>query len=212
MSGFDEVALKSVSLIIRFFQLAWSLVVLSCTAQFVADISNAALSIPQVYTAVIAIAGMTATWSIIAMLLTCIAGSILLGIETSLDTLCMLLSIAETVLLSDGALASWSSFSTQYPGVSNLGYDQSLLRVSFIFAIIQIPLFMSTSLMSWAVFLMKRRHHRRHDHWYGSELGDEPHSEHHSEHHSVHHNGHHSHDGHHHGHHHHHHHHRHDED
>lgn len=140
----DEALLKSVSLGLRFFQIALSLVVVGGIGQFITDISNGDLSVPGGYVAVVAISSTTAMWSGIALILTCCAGKIMLGIETSLDLLCVLLSIAESVLLGRDALSSESDFAFQYSqsmsmsmmGVADPSNDQSLVRMAFVIAII----------------------------------------------------------------------------
>jgi hypothetical protein len=159
----NEVVLKSISLIIRFFQFASTLVVLSGTAQFLNDISDKDSGLPQEYVAVEAISGMIAVWSGIALLLTCCAGRTMLGIEASLDLLSMLLSIAETVLLRSDASSSESVFAGRY-SFQDGSADLSLIRACFVFSIIQIPLFASTCLMSLALHLHRRKHGHGHPH------------------------------------------------
>ncbi|KAH8651333.1 hypothetical protein BX600DRAFT_502080 [Xylariales sp. PMI_506] len=89
----DEIALKILSLGIRFFQLTFSLVSLGCTAQAISNISSNGSNTPEPYVATVAICGIIAIWAAIALMLTCCAGTILLEIKTLLDLIATALSI-----------------------------------------------------------------------------------------------------------------------
>ncbi|KAK0725100.1 hypothetical protein B0H67DRAFT_569571 [Lasiosphaeris hirsuta] len=134
----DEVVLKLISSTIRFFQLVLTLVILGCTAQFIADLSEYDVAIPDGHVAVTAIAGIATIWSLVALLFTFCAGRIMLEIETLFDIVCVALSIAQTVLLREDALSSVTDFAHRYAGAVLAGFvpNRSLVRSSFAVAIV----------------------------------------------------------------------------
>lgn len=135
----DEAVLKLVSLTLRFVQFALSIVIVSCIGEFIANLSDENLAVPDSHAAVVAISGVTAAWSAVALLTTCCAGKIMLEIETTLDLICTLLSIAEAVLLRDDVLSSAAEFAAHYglPAMNSILWNnRSLARTSFAVVIV----------------------------------------------------------------------------
>ena len=134
----NEAFLKLVSLVIRFVQLALSIVVVGGAAQLIADAIDRDIDTPGQYVAAVAIGCITALWSGIALLLTCCAGEILLVLETSLDVICLLLSLTTVILLRSDALSSRSEFQSKMGGGSqqSISNIQSLIRMAFAISII----------------------------------------------------------------------------
>ncbi|KAK1757025.1 hypothetical protein QBC47DRAFT_459688 [Echria macrotheca] len=168
----DEAVLKLISLTIRLGQLAFSLAIVGCTSQFATDLSDRGLDVPQGPVASAAMSGVAALWSALAMLVTLCAGRIMLEIETTMDVICMAMSVAEAALLSQDTLSSLKEFADRYAQAIAAGFmpSRGLIRASFAIAIVNVVLFASTSLMSWVVVLIRRRHearekhHHHHDH------------------------------------------------
>ncbi|KAH8882533.1 hypothetical protein GQ53DRAFT_753580, partial [Thozetella sp. PMI_491] len=131
----DEAILKLICFALRFFQFALSLIIIGGIGQAISNFYDTSWSIPGSYVAVTAMASMTAVWSGLAILFTCCAGQILLGVEVGLDVLSMAFSITETALLSKDALDSnnnWMGSSMPMSGPNT----HSLARMSFIVAIL----------------------------------------------------------------------------
>ncbi|KAK5662376.1 hypothetical protein OQA88_8286 [Cercophora sp. LCS_1] len=159
----NEAFLKLTSLTIRFGQLTFSLVIIGLMSQFLTGLCDRDLALPATHVAVTAISGVATAWSLVALLLTCCAGKIMLEIETTLDAVCVLMSIAQAAMLSQDALCSVRGFAQRYADAIHVGFlpDKDLLRASFGIAIVNTILFASTSLLSWAVFMIRRRQDRR---------------------------------------------------
>lgn len=134
----NEAFLKLTSLTIRFGQLTFSLVIVGLVSQFLTGLSDRDLAVPATHVAVTAISGVATAWSVVALLLTCCAGKIMLEIETTLDAICVLMSIAQTAMLSQDALCSIKAFARRYADAIDIGFwpDRGLLRASFGIAIV----------------------------------------------------------------------------
>ncbi|KAK0654810.1 hypothetical protein B0T16DRAFT_450568 [Cercophora newfieldiana] len=167
----NEALLKLISLTFRFFQLTLSLVIIGCMSQFLTTLSDHDLALPATHVAVLAISGVGAVWSLVALLLTCCAGKIMLEIEATMDVICMGMSIAQAAVLSKEATCTrWAFMQAYMFWVDDMwvGYlpDRKLIKASFGCAIVNVILYAATGLMSWAVFEMRRRNerHERHHH------------------------------------------------
>ena len=145
----NEALLKLVSLALRLFQLVLSTVVMGCASQFLATLSDHDLALPASHVAVLAISGVGAAWSLVALLLTCCAGKIMLEMETALDLACVGLSIAQAALLSREATCTRLSFVETYMswvtvegggGGAWVGYlpDRRLIKACFGCAIVNV--------------------------------------------------------------------------
>ncbi|KAK4445055.1 hypothetical protein QBC34DRAFT_413789 [Podospora aff. communis PSN243] len=155
----DEAVLKFISLTIRFAQFVLSLVIVGCISQFLTSLSDLDLALPQTHVAVLAISCVAALWSLVALLLTCCAGRIMLELETTLDVICAGMSIAQAAMLSKDAMCTTRTFVQTYVEAWKMGAlpSRGLVKVCFGVAIVDVILFSSTSIMSWAIFMIKRR-------------------------------------------------------
>jgi len=141
----NEALLKLNSLFLRLIQLALSLVIIGCMSQFLSDLSNSDydLSLPQTHVAVLAISGVNSVWSLIALLLTCCAGKIMLELETTLDLVCVGMSVAQAAMLSKDATSTKRAFLEAYAvwtGNMWVGYlpDRRLVKACFGCAIVDV--------------------------------------------------------------------------
>jgi hypothetical protein len=132
----NETSLKLISLLIRFFQFTLSIVILGGLSQVINNFANADLNVPDKYVAVTAVSGITTAWSGIALLLICCAGSIPLGIETSLDVISTVLYIITCALGSSSGLAS--HYMPMYNNMTPRGStnSQGLVQMAFIMSIV----------------------------------------------------------------------------
>ncbi|KAK0737996.1 hypothetical protein B0T18DRAFT_420994 [Schizothecium vesticola] len=161
----NEALLKLISLFLRIIQFTLSLVIVGCMSQFLSTLSEHDSALPQTHVAVLAISCVGAVWSLVALLLTCCAGKIILELETTLDLLCVGMSIAQAAMLSKEASCTRTSFWETYMvwnGEMWTGYlpDRRLVKTCFGCAVVAVVLFASTSMMSWAVWMIKKRHQR----------------------------------------------------
>lgn len=137
---FNEAVLKLTSLAIRLCQLAFSLSIVGCISQFLTTLSDRGVSVPESHVAVAAMSGITALWSAIAMLVTLCAGKIMLEVETTMDVLCVGMSIAEAALLDQDALCSIRDFIDRYRLAALAGAlpSRGLARACFAIAIVNV--------------------------------------------------------------------------
>jgi hypothetical protein len=136
----DEAVLKLIGLTIRFAQLTLSLVIVGCISQFLPFLSYLDLELPQTYVAVLAISCVATPWSLVALLLTCCAGIIMLELETTLDVVCAGLSIAQAAVLSKDATCTTRAFAETYVEAWKVGGlpSRSLIKVCFGVAVVNV--------------------------------------------------------------------------
>jgi len=138
----NEALLKLISLILRAFQFTLSLVIIGCMSQFLTTLSDHDQALPPTHVAVLAISGVATVWSFVGLLLTCCAGKIMLELETTLDVLCVGMSIAQAAMLSKDATCTRMGFIETYllwTGEMWIGYlpDRRLVKACFGCAIVE---------------------------------------------------------------------------
>jgi hypothetical protein len=160
----DEVLLKTFSLFLRLVHIINSLVIVGVVGQFLSDVSGTEDPVPQAYVAVEAIACAAVLWSAFTLLFTCCAGSIILQVDIFFDILFAAAFIACIALLNSDAMGSCLQFREKYLPHWDLLRDCKLIKAGYAFSIINLCLFIVTTVTSIAIYLIRnRRHHHHHD-------------------------------------------------
>ena len=143
MDFLNEALLKLISLTLRLAQATLSLVIIGCISQFLTSLSDHDLALPPTHVAVLTISGVALVWTLVALLLTCCAGRIMLELETALDVVCMGLSIAQAAMLGKEATCTrWVFMSAYMWWVDEewVGYlpDRRLVKACFGCAVVNV--------------------------------------------------------------------------